>query len=101
MTTNNAIPSEIRGVSTFIVKTFVNLIVSLPFLGFAIYGFVLAEEGAKADLLLPSVVCGGIGAFLIVTGFFLGFFASFPMPMLVKGEQELIKRHPSMRPACC
>ena len=31
MTTSN-IPSEIRGVSTFIVKTIVNMIVSLPFL---------------------------------------------------------------------
>ena len=99
MATNNAIPSEIRGVSTFIVKTFVNLIVSVPFLIFAVYGLVLADEEVKADLLLPSVICGGIGGFLIVAGFSLGFLASFPMPMLVKGEQELIKRHPSMRPA--
>ena len=44
MATNNAVPSEIRGVSTFIVKTFVNLIVSVPFLIFAVYGLVLAEE---------------------------------------------------------
>ena len=99
MTTSNAVPPEIRGVSTFIVKTIVNLLVSLPFLIFAVYGLVLAEEEAKADLLLPSIVCGGIGGFLVITGFFLGFLASFPMPMLVKGEQELIKRHPSMRPA--
>ena len=99
MATNNAVPSEIRGVSTFIVKTFVNLIVSLPFLIFAIYGLVLADEEVRSDLLLPSAVCGGIGAFLLVTGFFLGFLASFPMPMLVKDEKELIKRHPTMRPA--
>ena len=62
MTTSN-IPSEIRGVSTFIVKTIVNMIVSMPFLIFAIYGLVLADEEAKADLLLPSVVCGGVGGF--------------------------------------
>ena len=35
MTTSN-IPSEIRGVSTFIVKTIVNMIVSMPFLIFAL-----------------------------------------------------------------
>ena len=71
----------------------------MPFLIFAIYGLVLADEEAKADLLLPSVICGGVGGFLLITGFFLGFFSSFPMPMLVKGEQEIIKRHPTMRPA--
>ena len=102
MTTNANIPDvppEIRGVSNFIVKTFVNLLVSLPFLAFSAYGLILAEGDAKADLLLPSVVCGAIGAFLLVTGFVLGFLASFPMPMLVKGEKELIMRHPTMRPA--
>ena len=99
MTTNTSLPPEVRGVSTFIVKFFVNLLVSLPFLAFALYGLVLAEGDAKADLLLPSIVCGAIGSFLLVTGFVLGFLASFPMPMLVKGEKELIMRHPTMRPA--
>ena len=77
MATNNAIPSEIRGVSTFIVKTFVNLIVSVPFLIFAVYGLVLADEEVKADLLLPSVICGGIGGFLIVAGFSFRIFSIF------------------------
>jgi len=97
--TTQQVPSEIRGISTFIVKFIVNLLVSLPFLVFAAYGLLLADPEAKADLLLPSLVCGGIGAFLLVTGFVLGFLASFPMPLLVKGETELIMRHPTMRPA--
>jgi hypothetical protein len=96
MTTNEDIPAEIRGVSTFIVKTLVNLLVSLPFIGFAIYGLIIAP----ADIpIYASLVCGGIGGFLLITGFFLGFLASFPMPMLVQGEKELIMRHPTMRPA--
>ena len=40
MTTSNAVPPEIRGVSAFAVKTIVNLLVSLPFLIFAVYGLV-------------------------------------------------------------
>ena len=77
MATSNAVPSEIRGVSTFIVKTIVNLIVSVPFLIFAVYGLVLAEEEVKADLLLPSIICGGIGGFFDCSWIFLRIFSIF------------------------
>ena len=101
MTTLNTAPSELRGITTFVTKVIVNALVSLPFIGFALYGFVLADPEVieSGELLLPSVICLGVGGFLLVTGFFLGFFSSFPMPLLVKGEKEIIKRHPTMRPA--
>ncbi len=88
--------TELKGIITFARKLLINLVVSLPFLAFGAYGFLLNPEAIP---IYASGICLGIGAFLLVIGFVLSFLASFPMPMLVEGEKELILRHPTMRPA--
>ena len=88
--------TELKGILTFVRKLLINLIVSLPFLGFGLYGFLINPEGVP---VYASGICIGIGGFLLAVGFLLSFIASFPMPMLVEGEKELILRHPTMRPA--
>ena len=85
-----------KGLLTFFRKLFINLVVSLPFLLFGIYGFLINPEAIP---IYASAICLGVGGFLLVIGFTLSFLASFPMPMLVEGEKELILRHPTMRPA--
>ena len=88
--------TELKGIITFARKLLINLVVSLPFLAFGAYGFLLNPEAIP---IYASGICLGIGGFLLVIGSVLSFLASFPMPMLVEGEKELILRHPTMRPA--
>ena len=66
--------TELKGIFTFARKLLINLVVSLPFLAFGAYGFLLNPEAIP---IYASGICLGIGGFLLVIGFVLSFLARF------------------------
>ena len=72
----------------------ITLIIICPFLISGIYGFVFGDFPIWSTLMLL-----GFGGILGIIGFYLTLTAVFPAPQLLNEEEQLMIRHPSMRPA--
>lgn len=75
-------------------RLIISLLVAAPFLLVGWYSLEIPEVP-----LLGSAAFIGVGLFLLLLGLYMSFIMSFPYPSMVAGEEELVMRHPTMKPA--
>ncbi len=82
-----------RRVGTVVVRIIVNLVVALPFFLAGAFGMVADDRLAQASLAVMLV-----GALVVLVGLYVSIL-SRPRLSLMRGEETLALRHPSMKPA--
>ena len=75
-------------------RIMISALIASPFLAAGFYSFKIPEVPYWA-----SLVFSGVGGGMLLVGVYMSFMSSFPSPSLVNGEEQLMVRHPSMRPA--
>ena len=75
-------------------RLLISAIVALPFIAVGAYVFTLSAVPAWAALVVL-----GVGLVLTLLGLYVSIMAKFPQPTLMQGEQALVARHPTMKPA--
>lgn len=88
----------------------VSAVLATPFLLFGVYGlltqtqgveFLQGAQGTEVTVipLWASFVILVVGAGLMAIGLYMSLAGIAPLPPLVEGENEIVMRHPTMKPA--
>jgi len=94
-------------------RLLVSAILAAPFLLFGVYGLLTQAQGVEflqgvqgvqgtevTEIpLWASVVILAVGGGLMAIGLYMSLAGVAPSPPLVEGEQEIVMRHPTMKPA--
>ncbi len=79
---------------TALMRLIVSAFIATPFLLGGAYGFTIGDFPVWASFVILLV-----GVALIVVGFYMSLTGIVPSPPLIPGENQLIMRHPTMKPA--
>ena len=94
-------------------RLLVSAVLATPFLLFGVYGLLTQTQGVEflqgfqgvqgtevtVIPLWASIVILVVGAALMAIGLYMSLAGIAPSPPLVEGEQEIVMRHPTMKPA--